>query len=342
VRDLFSRAGGVELAGLARYENKQRVDLYDWTRDSVGGLPAVAFSHQRLQETAFLWACEMGAVGLRPAKGTTFSSMVKPSLTITRDDGEETYTARLIVGADGKRSMARRWTGGDSEADPEHHRMGGVQVCGIASDDRATDNVSIDGTYAVNWFAQSAETSRLYLLMRGDRLRQSGVDRSFAALVSLAARYLPEGALEAVRQDGPIAFFPNNDTWATRTAGNNVVLIGDAAGSPDPSVGHGTSLIFRDIRELSELLLSTRDWSAATAEYATRRETYFDVIRAVDRWQSVLDFGEGPEADRLREGNMRAKERDPTLGGLELMVVRGPDGLAATVEARRQFFGEDV
>jgi menaquinone-9 beta-reductase len=342
VRHLLYDAGGVDLVGLLRYENGQRSELYDWTADSVDGLPEAGFSHQRLQETAFLWAGAMGAETLRPAKATAFSRNGKPALTIAHEGREHEYSARLIVGADGKLSMARRWTGGQSEADPEHHRMGGVQVRGVASDDRATDNVASDGKYAINWFAQSAETTRFYVLMNQERLRASGVDRSFAALVALASRYMPEGSLDAVQQDGPIAFFPNNDTWGTRIAGNDVALIGDAAGSPDPSVGHGTALIFRDIRELSELLLSSRDWAAAADEYAARRETYFDVIRAVDRWQSVIDLGEGAEADRLREGNKRAKQHDPTLGGLELMTARGPDGLTATEEARRHFFGEDL
>ena len=82
---------------------------------------------------------------------------------------------------------------------------------------------------------------------------------------------MPEGALADAQQAGPIGFFPNNDTWASQIAGNGVVLIGDAAGAPDPTGAHGTSLLFRDVRVLSELLLSTADWEAAIAEFAERR-----------------------------------------------------------------------
>ena len=95
---------------------------------------------------------------------------------------------------------------------------------------------------------------------------------------------MPEGALAEVQQEGPIAFFPNSDIWATKIAGNGVALIGDAAGAPDPTVGQGTALIFHDVRALSELLLSERNWDAATEEYAARRRRYFDVILALDRW----------------------------------------------------------
>jgi 2-polyprenyl-6-methoxyphenol hydroxylase-like FAD-dependent oxidoreductase len=342
VKHLIYDAGGVDLVGVTRYKDRQVSKSYAWESDSLGGLPELGFSHPRLQEVAFQWAACQGATTLRPAKATAFAHNGKPSVTVMQDDRELAYTARLIVGADGRLSLTRRWTGGTSETDPEDHRMGGVQVAGVQTDDRATDNVSSDGAYAVNWFAQSAVTTRLYLLTRVDRLRQSGADRSFASLIALAARYMPEGSLDAAQQEGPIAFFPNNDVWATQVAGNGVALIGDAAGTPDPSVGNGTSLIFRDIRELTELLLSSRDWSAATAEYAARRQAYFDVIHANDCWRCILDFGEGPDAERMREGNERAKERDPSLGGFELLEARGPDGLVADEAARRHYFGEDL
>ena len=49
-----------------------------------------------------------------------------------------------------------------------------------------------------------------------------------------------------------------------------VTLIGDAAGSVDPTQGHGTSLLMRDIRELSEALRDDRDWQRAIGAYAER------------------------------------------------------------------------
>jgi len=56
--------------------------------------------------------------------------------------------------------------------------------------------------------------TRLYLIMTAQRLRETGVDRSFAALVDFAAGHAPEGALRDIEQQGPIGFFPNNDIWA--------------------------------------------------------------------------------------------------------------------------------
>jgi menaquinone-9 beta-reductase len=166
------------------------------------------------------------------------------------------------------------------------------------------------------------------------------VDRSFAALATVAAALMPEGALATVRQAGPIGFFPNSDIWASQMAGNRVVLIGDAAGAPDPSQGHGTAMLFRDVRALSELLRGERTWDAAIAAFAERRGTAFAVVREYDRWRAILEAHEGVDADRLRERHNRAKAEDPTLGGFALLRARGPDGLVADEAGRRRYFGE--
>jgi hypothetical protein len=99
---------------------------------------------------------------------------------------------------------------------------------------------------------------------------------------------------------------------------------------------------FHDIRALSELLLSERNWNAAIEEYAERRQRYFDVILALDRWSLILDAERGEEADRLRESHRRAREADPTLGGFALIDSYGPDGLVVDEAARRHFYGEDL
>ena len=59
--------------------------------------------------------------------------------------------------------------------------------------------------------------------MTAERLRETGIDRSFAANITCAAQYMPEGALDVVEQIGPIGYFPNNVVWASHIAGNGVV-----------------------------------------------------------------------------------------------------------------------
>jgi 2-polyprenyl-6-methoxyphenol hydroxylase-like FAD-dependent oxidoreductase len=332
--------GTVEITGVRRYANRDVASTYRWAEDSIDHLPEMGFYHPRFQEVACDWAASQGATVMRPAKAIGFSRNGRPAVKVATEGEETTYEARLVVGADGKHSMTRRWTGGESISDPEHHRFGGVLISGLQTDDRDTDNIGKVGVEAVNWFAAGPDYTRLYLQMTAPRLREIGADRSFNAIVAYAAQVMPEGALDAVQQEGPIGFFANSDTWATQVAGNDVVLVGDAAGSPDPSQGHGTALLFHDVRTLSELLLAESNWAPATAEYAARRSGYFAAVLAYDRWENLL-AEEGEAADRRREGHERAKEADPTLGGFSVIEARGPDGLIADEAAQRHYFGED-
>src|SRR5918997_112049 len=59
--ELFARADTVDLTGVGRYENQQRVGTYIWATDSIDGLPELGFCHPNMQETAFAWAAEGGA-----------------------------------------------------------------------------------------------------------------------------------------------------------------------------------------------------------------------------------------------------------------------------------------
>ena len=119
------------------------------------------------------------------------------------------------------------------------------------------------------------------------------------------------------------------------------MLIGDATGAPDPTQGHGTSLLFHDVRALGELLLSESHWESAIEEFAERRRRAFAVIHEVDLWHNVF-FDTSADSARLREGNERARQHDPTVGGFWSLETTGPAGLVANEAARRQYFGEDL
>ncbi|MFN8590990.1 MAG: NAD(P)/FAD-dependent oxidoreductase [Thermomicrobiales bacterium] len=333
--DVLRRAGRVELDAIEFYEDRHLV-----MSDPFDGTPMIGFPHPVLQEELFAWAEASGATTLRPAKATGFARNGRASVTVAVDGREVEYTARLVVGADGKLSAVRRWAGGETEADPEHHRFGGVLVTGLAERYTLADATTPATSFFK--FPTSTRTMRLYFRMTADRIRETQVDRSFASFLAHATAFMPEGTLTGAQQAGPLGFFPNNDVWATRIAGEGVVLVGDAAGAVDPSYGIGTSLVFRDVRELRDLLLSERDWAQATAEFARRRWQYYEVVRAYDRWMNQIVAEEGPEADLRRERHARARELDPTLGGFALVEAQGPDGLVPDEAARCHFFGEDV
>jgi 2-polyprenyl-6-methoxyphenol hydroxylase-like FAD-dependent oxidoreductase len=284
------------------------------------------------------WAESRGARVLRPAK--VIDLRPGPELVLADRDGERILAARLVVGADGRRSAVRRWIGGATVHDPTHHRIGGGLLDGVRLDPAATHEAGFAGG---RLFAmpQGGGRARIYFVSSVARLAATHADRSPADFVRACAAHLPEASLSTAVPTGPVAFFPNADVWTARIANDYGVLIGDAAGANDPSVGHGLSIVFRDVRELRDLLLGEADWTAALDAFARRRRAYYDVLRAHARWLGILTTEEGPAAEAKRARVARARETDPGAGGFALIYARGPDGLVADETARRRFFGEE-
>lgn len=334
----LSQASVVPLPVLDFYRDGRPVDSQRWAEISIDALPAIGFSHPQLQEVALTWAESQGATVLRPAKVVGVNDGDRPRVSVLTDGRLTEFRARLAVGADGKRSSARRWLRADTMTDPEHHRFGGLLLSGVHWDD--TFGWATTPAAAVGWFATGADWCRLYIRLTADQVRETGVGRAEDAFIAFASKFMPEGTLDDARQAGPLGFFPNNCTWSSRIALGHTVLVGDAAGSLDPTQGLGTSLLFRDVRALSELLMADGDWARATSEFANQRQAYYEVLRAYDRWCALLDAEEGPEADRRRERNAAAREADPTLGGFATLEACGPDGLVPDDAARRIYFGE--
>jgi 2-polyprenyl-6-methoxyphenol hydroxylase-like FAD-dependent oxidoreductase len=220
-----------------------------------------------------------------------------------------------------------------------HHRIGGLLLDGVALDEASAHEATFPGgrTFLM---PQGHGRARAYIVTAAGRYPDIEADHTGRAAISFLAEWFPAGALDRATAAGPLAFFPNADTWATRIAGDGLVLIGDAAGANDPSVGHGLSITFRDVAELSERLLDGNDWNEAARSYAAVRDDYFTTLREHATWLGVLVVEEGPEADERRERVAAAREQDPSAGGFALIFARGPDGLTADEAARRRFFAE--
>lgn len=332
-------AGAQPLPIWQSYENRLPQAPAVWSDVSVDGLPEMGVSHPRLQTAMLAAAGKAGATVLRPAKAASLSGHGVGKVEVEAEGDRQTLEARLIVGADGRGSIVRRGLGGRLERDPEHHRIGGLLLDGVELDPHAAHAAVFPGGRAF-LLPQSGGRARVYFVTAAERYLEVQRDRSGRRLLERCAELFPEGALARARPAGPAAFFANADQWSSRLAGKGLVLMGDAAGANDPSVGNGLSLVFRDARELSELLLQSADWSAAVTEFALRRERYFTVLRHHAAWVARLVTEEGPDADVRRERVERARELDPTVGGFGLIFARGPDGLVADEAARARFFGE--
>jgi 2-polyprenyl-6-methoxyphenol hydroxylase-like FAD-dependent oxidoreductase len=340
---ILRAAGASPLPIWQRYEHRQPLAPYAWSDDIPAGHVEWAISHPSLQETLLADAADQGVRIFRPANATSYrrSPDGQSELTITTDDGDRVIRARLVVGADGRDSVARRWVGARTVRDPVHHMIGGGLLTGLELAADRTHHGDLPGAMAILFPRQDGHT-RAYFVCAPARAASLRPPALPAAFIDACGAAFPPGALDGARKAGPIGFFPAADVWADRIAGNGVVLVGDAAGANDPSRGHGLSLCFRDVGELSDLLLNDRDWERAGKSFATRRAAYFAPLRAHAQWCGVLLIDQGADADARRERVARARELDPTAGGYAGIEAFGPDGLTGDEAARRHFFGEDI
>ncbi len=335
---MLHEAGARDLPFWQPYRDRIAQEPFVWAEQSIGGLPEIGISHPSLQNTAIRWATSAGARVLRPARAARFRAGKTAEIDVATLDGEVTVRARLVVGADGRRSAVRRWAGAETIVDDAHHRFGGVLLQGHGFAPDATHEASFDGG-RVFVMPQAEGKARAYLVLDPGLAKPLERGSAAGAMAEMASKF-PESALAEATVAGPLAFFSNADIWSTSVASDRVVLVGDAAGANDPSAGQGLSLVFRDVRELSERLLNSADWPSAIADYAANRRAYYAVVREHAKWMAQLTTETGPAAFARRERVERAREIDPSAAGFALIFARGPDGLVADEAARRQFFGE--
>jgi len=325
------------------YLDREPREPYDWRPDVPTGDGLWGVSHPGLQEVLLRRAIDSGATVLRPAKALrrTRGGAGRIVVPVQCDLGQTEIRARLVVAADGAESGARTWIGAKTVRDPVHQFIGGCLIDDVDLDPDAAHVGYVAGGSAM-MFRQASGKARAYLVARPETAQSMRGPAVAPALIAACARALPDGALRRARAVGPAAFFPGADVLADRIAGDGVVLIGDAAGANDPTQGQGLSLVFKDVREISQLLLNTDDWQTAIAEFARLRPRWYEPLRAHAMWEAPLVTGIGAAADAARERVARAKELNPLRGGYGTIHALGPDHLPVTEEARRHYLGEDL
>lgn len=343
IESIVENAGAHLLPRWQSYYQRTPIEPWRWDDDPENEYPEFSVFHPRLQHAAYLAAQEAGAIVIRPATAKRAEKAGDGwHLSVERINGQSVeIVADLLVGADGRTSAVRQWLGIDVRTDPQHHRFGGMLVEGVELADDAVHAVGFDGGIAY-LLPQGSGRARAYGGAVDRVVDRLAADKTGGAYLDLIRSELPEGALANVMPAGPMAFFSNADIVPERLTGDRAVLIGDAAGSNDPSVGQGLSMTFRDIHELSDLLAKGSDPQPAIEEYARRRSRYHATMREHAKWIAELNMEEGDDLDERRARMRRARELDPTQGGFAFMYTRGPIGLVADRAARAHYFGEDL
>lgn len=342
IEELLRGGGAHEVRWWKRYLNATLRD----NRDLIATTPARSgcfnFYYPSVQQTLLDAAQDAGVVLWRGATVIGLESGDAPVLLVRTDHGDERVQARLIVGADGRRSIVPRAAGFDVQQDPSRQVVAGV----LHEDLHAPED-------QVQYFQRPSIAQGAFIFPLGNRRFRSyfiyGVgSRAHPLSGSQQADEFVDRCVETgvprewyadVRVTGPLAAFPGADCWVDHPFRDGVCLIGDAAAASNPSFGCGLSLTLRDVRVLRDCLLANDDWYAAANDYAQRHDVYYGALHRVEDWLTQLMYETGPLADarRARVLPLFAKERDraPDLCGL------GPE-TPSDEHARRRFFAEDV
>lgn len=339
LRPLLDEAGALELPLWTRYRDRIPGEPYAWTSDVPDSPPELSVSHPQLQEVLIRAAELEGVRVFRP--GTATPSRVPDGWSLTIESGVSTNLifARLLIGADGKNSVTRKLLGAKAPRDAVRHQFGGMLVRGV----RLPTDSAHQGYHETGFamiFPQANDHARIYYVGPNSLQRELLGPGGVQDFLRRVAACFPEGALAQAEQAGPLGFFPNADVPVDRVAGENIALVGDAAGANDPTQGHGLSLVFRDVRVLRDALAA--DGDNALQAYAKQRKAYYHVLRTHATWSAPLITDTGDIAEMLREQVKRAREVDPSAGGYANIFANGPDGLATDDDARARFYGENL
>lgn len=340
LEETLTKAGANPLTYWDSYQGADRSGHRNLVTTTKAGEPVQACYHPDLQEALLTRAEDLGATVWRGVRATGVEPGPQPAVLLTLDGNERRLTTRLIVGADGRGSSVRAWSGFRVERDPEQILVTGVLLEGVALSDDAT-HAWLDtstGQFVLN-FPQGNDRTRSYLCWPASTGRRfSGVSDVPEFLQNVIASGVPSDVYAQAKPVGPLATFDGRSVWATRAFRNGVALVGDAAANTDPTWGQGLSMALRDSRVLKDQLLANEDWDQAGEAYAEGRQDYYGIVHTMEIWQTQLLMETGPEADARRAKAFPTWREDRTRN--PDTFLSGP-GAPLDEAARRRFFGED-
>ncbi len=303
-------------------------------------LPEVSFYHPAIQEALLRSASDAGAEVWRGATVGIVTPGELPSVTVRRDGRTLDINSRLVVGADGRTSAARRWGGFQLRHDPVEWQIAGLLFDNLNIDDTCFQSCRKPPLGGSLVFPQGNGRVRVYFeypAKAGYLL--SGRENVAQFMESCIGVGVFGAELNDAIPAGPLASFNGSDSWVDHPYRSGVALIGDAATAKDPRGGMGTSLTSRDVRVLRDKLLSSTDWDQAGHAFAVEHDHYYGVIRTLNSWRQELNIPKGSEADAWRAKLSELHLLEP--GRVPDITLGGPD-MKMDESARRRFFGEDV
>jgi 2-polyprenyl-6-methoxyphenol hydroxylase-like FAD-dependent oxidoreductase len=114
------------------------------------------------------------------------------------------------------------------------------------------------------------------------------------------------------------------DTWTDEVAVDGIVLIGDAAGWSDPTIGQGQSVTFRDVHLVTDALIGNAVWTPDIfSAYREERAERMRRLRLVSE-AMYMSSGFGPDARSKRTRLDQLRSSNPNRYAQGLCVLVGP------------------
>jgi 2-polyprenyl-6-methoxyphenol hydroxylase-like FAD-dependent oxidoreductase len=302
-------------------------------------LAGVSFHHPEMQETLLAQAENAGVEVRRGVTAIGIETGSTPAV-ITSNGEEEIIPARLVVIADGRGSIARKWASFSIKTDMHPFHFAGVLLEGASvSTDLAWFVFNPEFGLVGGIVPQCKNRCRAYLgYPAGGGFTLQGADKveKFLAESRRVGPMFADAYAQA-KSIGPLAAFDAGYMWVDHPYRDGVALIGEAAAVSDPSFGQGMSLSLRDGRVLRDGLLADSDWDRAAHRYAEEHDKYFQTIHTVCCWLRSVFQEQGPAADARRQKAMPGIMGDLTR--VPDHLFSGPE-LPADESARARFFGD--
>jgi 2-polyprenyl-6-methoxyphenol hydroxylase-like FAD-dependent oxidoreductase len=263
----------------------------------------------------------------------------RPVVT-TRNGKDERIEARLVIGCDGRGSAVRKWAQFESHKNAQPFQFAGVLLTGVSGrEDLTTFLFNPELGLVIATVPQTKRRWRAYLgypVSGGLALQGAEKLKVFLAESAKVAPGVGESYAN-VECVGPLASFEAGENWVNHPYHDGVALIGDAAGTNDPTFGQGMPMTLRDARVLFDALRAHSDWDRAGHEYARQHDQYFQDMRKVCGWLRTLFQDPSPVAQAIRQRAMPKIAEDQTR--VPDHLFGGPE-LPCDETVRARLFGE--